>query len=84
MAVWIDCNVTPAASLTPSALDRIVRADTQTQRRPGDRLRALVLSALKWPALAVVFAVSVVALALTAAALTPLVWLKPHPDVEGR
>jgi hypothetical protein len=61
-------------------LERVVFADWWRETWTLGQLRLMALRAIKWPALVIVYVLGMVFLAVLAAILLPLVWLKPDPE----
>jgi hypothetical protein len=80
LTLWIRCDALPRAGDPLVVLDRVSLADWWRDTRAPAQLRLLLLRIAKWPALVVAYVVGMIFLAVLAAILIPLVWLKP--DVE--
>jgi hypothetical protein len=80
VTLWIKCDGLPSGGDPRLVLDRVVLADWWRETRTLAQLRLMVLRAVKWPALVIVYVLAMVFLAVLAAILLPLVWLKPDPE----
>ena len=80
VTLWIKCDGLPNGGDPQLVLDRVILTDWWRETRTLGQLRLMVLSAVKWPALVIVYVLGMVFLAVLAAILLPLVWLKPDPE----
>jgi hypothetical protein len=83
VTLWLQCDAVPSGGDPRLVLDPVVLDDVWPEARNRGRYRAALLAAVKWPALVAVYAAAMVILAVAAAILLPLVWLKPDPGGKG-
>ncbi len=83
VTLWLQCDALPSGGDPRLVLDPVLLDDVWREARNRGAYRAALLAAIKWPALLAVYAAGMVVLAVSAAVLLPLVWLKPDPAGRG-